>query len=51
MDSPHICHLNETVLVGIKSNLRIYVCFHKTVLEKCKLKLTESGPIVMYLGF
>jgi len=51
----HLTHLPfylcEIVLVAIKSNLRIYVCFHKTVSDKCKLKITESGLIVLYLGF
>jgi hypothetical protein len=51
----HLTHLPfylyEIVLVGIKSNLGIYVCFHKIVLDKCKLKNTESGLTVLYLGF
>jgi hypothetical protein len=50
----HLAHLSfylcEIVLVGIKSHLSIYVCFHKTVPDKCKLKINESGLIVLYLG-
>jgi hypothetical protein len=38
------------LMVGIMSNLRIYLCYHKTMLDKCKLKITGTGLIVFVIN-